>query len=97
MDLFTRQRLAVIDADAGEKFKRTGDARYSASTFRLVMRKNLKDGEIDGWFVNILPEAEYLEKKDFKYSMGMSKFRIGKTLQSRHFYLFLCCLKNIKN
>jgi hypothetical protein len=53
------------DKACKEKFKETGDARYLLSKSQLVVRKNKKTGETEGFLMTIIPSLSYLESTHF--------------------------------
>jgi hypothetical protein len=72
IELRTRYSLTIADGKAGEKYRNTGDNRYRSSSLNLVFRKDLKTGEVSGFYMNILPDAEYLESINFDYAKRMN-------------------------
>jgi hypothetical protein len=72
IELRTRYSMTMVDDKAGEKYRSTGDNRYRNSSLNLVFRKDLKTGDISGFFMNILPDAEYLESINFEYTKRMN-------------------------
>ncbi|GHT63091.1 hypothetical protein FACS189451_09140 [Bacteroidia bacterium] len=63
--MFSNRYFGIIDPECSQKFEETKDSRYLTSKNTVVIRKNLKTKEMDGFIMAITPNLRYLESVNF--------------------------------
>lgn len=86
IELLTKHWLSIMDEVAGEKYRTTKNSRYKKSPLRLVYRRDRERGEVFGFYMNIIPEAKYLESTGFNYTKKMNYLERDTTFCGRVMY-----------
>jgi len=86
MELLTKHRFSVVDKVVGEKYQSTKNVHYRNSSVRLIYRKDKETGEEFGFYMNIVPEAGYLESTNFQYAKKTNYLDRDKTFSGRVLY-----------